>query len=163
VCRKGTCLVSCSMEIPKSSSTSSRPLAIGNSGILSGFWGDIFKAAVPLKRSAGFLLEANAGFSGHTTWTTFLSRPRFGTSGSNATQQRLISRSGKFVRSGYLNPLAKIEIPRCWLDLKIGLYTKNILCMRVLHKIQRIVNNIVDNAECDRFLYENERGPSPEQ
>ena len=154
MCRKGTCLVSCSMEIPKSSSTSSRPLAIGNSGILSGFWGDIFKAAVPLKRSAEFLSEANAGFFGHTTWTTFLSRP----SGSELqglmqTQQRLISRSGKFVRSGYLNPIAKIEIPRCWLDLKIGLYTKTILCMRILHKIQWIVNNIVDNAVCDGFLY----------
>ena len=76
----------------------------------------------------------------------------FGTSGSNATQ-RLISRSGKFVHSGYLNPIAKIEIPRCWLDLKIGLYTKTILCMRILHKIQWIVNNIVDNAVCDGFLY----------
>src|ERR1700686_5313729 len=55
------------MEIPKSSSTSSRPLAIGNSGILSGFSGDIFKMAVQLRRSAEFISEANARFFGHTT------------------------------------------------------------------------------------------------
>src|SRR4029077_18483267 len=55
------------MEIPKSSSISSRPLAIGNSGILSGFSGDIFKMAVQLRRSAEFISEANARFFGHTT------------------------------------------------------------------------------------------------
>src|ERR1700722_9118147 len=55
------------MEIPKSSSTSSRPLAIGNSGILSGFSGDIFKMAVQLRRSAEFISEANARFFGHST------------------------------------------------------------------------------------------------
>src|SRR5580692_10993279 len=54
------------MEIPKSSSTSSRPLAIGNSGILSGFSGDIFKMAVQLRRSAEFISEANARFFRHT-------------------------------------------------------------------------------------------------
>jgi hypothetical protein len=55
------------MEIPKSSSTSSRPLAIGNSGILRGFLGDIFKMAVQPRRSAEFISEANARFFGHTT------------------------------------------------------------------------------------------------
>ncbi len=101
MCRKGTCLVSCSMEIPKSSSTSSRPLAIGNSGILSGFWGDIFKAAVPLKMIRRISIGGKHWFlRAHDMDDFLIATQWFGTSGSNATQQRLISRSGKFCAFG---------------------------------------------------------------